>query len=67
MNVKPTKRDMRGIYMGLSSVCIMMSTDWLPDGEASKNPNFKMDKDVLQAGYDRFVKMNNGFISLCKR
>ena len=66
MNVKPTKRDMRGIYMGLSSVCIMMSTDWLPDGKSAKQ--FKhLDKDVLQVGYDRYIKMNNGFISLCKR
>lgn len=66
MNVKPTKRDMRGIYQGLSSVCIIMSTDWLPDGKSAKQ--FKhLDKGVLQAGYDRYIKMNNGFISLCKR
>ena len=69
MNVKPTKRDMRGIYQGLSSICIIMSTDWLqPDGRATKQfKDCKDAKGICEAGYDRFVKMNKGFISLCKR
>lgn len=70
MNVKPRKQDMRGIQQGISTVCILMSSDWLPTGEPYKKMKKqfpKMGKKVLNAQYEQLIKMHNGFLSLCKQ
>ena len=70
MNVKPRKQDMRGIQQGISTVCILMSSDWLPTGEPYKKMKKqfpKMGKKVLNAQYEQLIKIHNGFLSLCKQ